>query len=277
MLKVLSLGAGVQSSTLLLMALKGEIERPDCAIFADTGWEPKSVYEHLERLKAECAAHGFPLYVVSRGNLRDDLLRHIQGHADGTVEWKSVGQPPFSVTNADGDGGKLFRQCTREYKINPLDSRVRSLLGFKKGQRLPKEPVVERWYGISVDEAQRMRDSREKWAQNRYPLIDAGMDRHNCQQWLKRNGWGEVPRSSCIGCPYHSNAYWRRMKKYTPDDWADAVELDHKLRKHPYPKVTGKVYLHRDLEPLDEVDLSTDRDHGQLDLFGNECEGMCGV
>lgn len=38
-MRILSLGAGVQSSTLALMAEHGEIEKPDYAIFADTGWE----------------------------------------------------------------------------------------------------------------------------------------------------------------------------------------------------------------------------------------------
>lgn len=41
-LRALSLGAGVQSTTMALMAAHGEIgPMPDCAIFADTGWEPK--------------------------------------------------------------------------------------------------------------------------------------------------------------------------------------------------------------------------------------------
>lgn len=44
-LRVLSLGAGVQSTTLVLMAAHGVVgPMPDCAIFADTGWEPKAVY-----------------------------------------------------------------------------------------------------------------------------------------------------------------------------------------------------------------------------------------
>jgi hypothetical protein len=47
-LRVLSLGAGVQSTTLALMAAHGEIgPMSDCAIFADTGWEPSAVREHL--------------------------------------------------------------------------------------------------------------------------------------------------------------------------------------------------------------------------------------
>ena len=45
-LRVLSLGAGVQSTTLALMAAHGEIgPMPDCAIFADTGWEPRIPFE----------------------------------------------------------------------------------------------------------------------------------------------------------------------------------------------------------------------------------------
>jgi hypothetical protein len=38
--------------------------------------------------------------------------------------------------------------------------------------------------------------------------------------------------------------------------------------------------LHASLVPLDQVDLSTPEDHGQLSLldgFGMECEGMCGI
>jgi hypothetical protein len=42
-LRVISLGAGVQSTTMALMATHGEITlMPDCAIFADTHAEPKA-------------------------------------------------------------------------------------------------------------------------------------------------------------------------------------------------------------------------------------------
>ncbi len=43
-LPLLSLGAGVQSTTVLLLACEGEIPRFDVALFADTGWEPSAVY-----------------------------------------------------------------------------------------------------------------------------------------------------------------------------------------------------------------------------------------
>ena len=69
-LRVLSLGAGVQSTTMALMCAAGEIAPPDCAIFADTHWEPKSVYEHLVWLEAILP---FKVHRVSAGDIRENL------------------------------------------------------------------------------------------------------------------------------------------------------------------------------------------------------------
>ena len=70
-LTVISLGGGVQSSVMALMASGGAFgQLPDCAIFADTHWEPPSLYTHLDWLTERL---GFPLYVVDNGrSLRED-------------------------------------------------------------------------------------------------------------------------------------------------------------------------------------------------------------
>jgi hypothetical protein len=47
--RLLSLGAGVQSTAVLLLACDGAIPPFDAAYFADTGWEPKPVYANLAR------------------------------------------------------------------------------------------------------------------------------------------------------------------------------------------------------------------------------------
>jgi 3'-phosphoadenosine 5'-phosphosulfate sulfotransferase (PAPS reductase)/FAD synthetase len=70
-LTVISLGAGVQSSTMALMAADGELPKPDCAIFADTGNEPKAVYRYLEFLKKVLP---YPIYKVSKGNITEDMI-----------------------------------------------------------------------------------------------------------------------------------------------------------------------------------------------------------
>ena len=58
-LTVISLGGGVQSTVMALMASRGAFDRvPDCAVFADTRWEPPSIYTHLEWLSK--VSSGFP-------------------------------------------------------------------------------------------------------------------------------------------------------------------------------------------------------------------------
>lgn len=195
--EVLSLGAGVQSTTVLLMSCRGELPKLDFAVFADTGWEPAAVYAHLDWLQAEAARHGIPVVRVSAGNIRDDALRsQVRGVAADGGRWASM---PYFTRDPDGSGGMIRRQCTSEYKIAPIERYLRrGILGLRPRQRAPREVVVRQWYGISVDEAQRARLSPHAWLENYYPLIlDKRMNRHECRRWLERN----YPDASCRARP----------------------------------------------------------------------------
>ncbi|TIW28701.1 MAG: hypothetical protein E5V63_04280 [Mesorhizobium sp.] len=258
MLRVISLGAGVQSTTMALMAARGDLPMPDCAIFADTGWEPAAVYRHLEWLEQQLP---FQVHRVERGNIRDDLLRCAEGH------WADV---PAFVKNPDGSIGLVNRQCTKQYKIRPIRQKVRNLLGLER-KASPTHAVAEQWIGISLDEAIRMKPSKEAWQAHIWPLIELRMSRRDCLRWLAERQYPEPPKSSCIGCPYHSNDQWLAL---SPEEFAEAVEIDSAIR---HSRSKGELYLHRQCVPLDQVDFSTAEDRGQLNLFLNECEGMCGV
>lgn len=268
MLRVLSLGSGVQSTTVALMALAGEIERPDCAIFADTGWEPKAVYVHLDWLEGVLGS-AIPVHRVTAGNIRDVTLRRATGD-EGVGATKHMAAMPFHVMGLDERPALLRRQCTQEFKIEPIRRKIRDLLG-----RSPTPGCVEQWFGISFDEVHRMRQPDVRYIVNRYPLVDARMTRQDCLLWLERHGYHRPPKSACIGCPYHGDAQWRAMKLDRPEEFADAAAFDRGIRR--LPRVRGDAFLHRSLKPLDEVDLRNDRDRGQLDLFDEECEGLCGV
>jgi hypothetical protein len=106
------------------------------------------------------------------------------------------------------------------------------------------------------------------------------MTRAECLRWFRRRYPGrELVSSSCIGCPYHSDAHWRRIRS-RPAEWADAVEVDRAVRH--LPRLHGEAFLHRSCRPLEEVDLSTAEEHGQLGLLGAEdfsleCDGLCGT
>ena len=266
---VLSLGAGVQSSCMALMAAKGEITpMPDAAIFADTGAEPQGVYDWLSWLEKELP---FPVHrIMYKDGLLENLKRGTTGLRHAAI--------PFFTDGTNGSYATLGRNCTAEYKVRPIIRKVRELAGLKKGQRAPKHVAVIQWIGISWDEIQRMKESGEAWIEHRWPLIDLRMERRHCLDWMRENGYPKPPRSACFFCPYHSNKEWRRLRDEEPAEFAKAVDLDKRIRT-TLRGVDGDAYMHRSRAPLDEVDLSTDVERGQrvLDLFQNDCEGMCGV
>lgn len=274
-LHVISLGAGVQSSTMALMFAAGELlPMPDCAIFADTGAEPRHVYSWLDWLKTKLP---FPVYrVMHKRGLTVNIVESING--------KRFASAPF-FTESGGNGaeffagrraGQLRRQCTREFKIGPITKKLRELVGLKYRQRAPRKNLVVQYIGISFDEISRMRASRLHWIEHRWPLVDLRMKRHDCLNWMAVNGFPKPERSACSYCPYHSDTEWRNLKKFWPDDFADAVSIDQLIRAG-VRGTTQQLYLHRSLKPLDEIDFRTAEDAGQVDMFNNECEGMCGV
>lgn len=277
-LTVLSFGGGVQSTTLALMAAQGEIERPDCCIFADAGNESEATYAHVWRVAQTLDNAGVPLYIVSAGVITDDVLR--ASKTDSGVKTGQVGQPPFYMAGVDDAGEqRLWRKCSSEYKIRPIEQFVRARLGVKKGAKVPQGVTVEKWIGISTDEASRMKPSRLPYETTRWPLIEMGMTRWDCHIWLKSHGWGVVPSSACLICPYHDNDYWRSLRDKQPDEYQSVVDFERELHAGQIPGTKSAAYLHRSCVPLEHVDLSTDEDRGQyaLDLWGGECEGICGT
>ena len=269
-IRVLSLGAGVQSTVMALMCNEGYMgmEKPDVAIFADTGWEPKKVYDHLKWLEEQLE---YPVVRVKKSDLREDILNG-KGH-DGN-DFISI---PVFTEDTDEKAGVAKRQCTSNYKLAPIFAEVRKRMGVKKGKRAPKGTWAEMWLGITTDEAQRAKSSREECITNRYPLLERDLSRIQLQIWFEERYPGrELPRSACIGCPYRSDAEWKDLKDNEPESFDDAVFVDMALRQKPLSdRMEGRMFLSRHRIPLYQVDL--DNAPSQSDLMQQECEGMCRV
>ncbi len=193
-LHILNLGAGVQSTELYMMAMRGQIRPFDYAIISDTQDEPgsrereqglpdpeESVYAHLDWLGRQAeyldstsplvksisnaypirrsdnhARAGCPILVRTRGQISADLLR---GQNATGQRFASI---PAYTTTADGvtsNAGMVRRQCTKEYKIEVIDRCIRyELLGLSPGGRIPKGVVVHQYIGISWEERSRAFD-----------------------------------------------------------------------------------------------------------------------
>lgn len=250
------------------MIERGEIAPVHAAIFADVGNEPRAVYEYLDYIDERTS---FPIHRVSAGNLGDDMIAALAG------ERSRCATPPFAVLSAKDRAagnppGKLWRQCTRDYKIVPILRKVRELMkeaGVKSAVQL---------IGISTDEAHRMKPPRQKYLANEYPLIERLMSRRECLKWMESNGYQTPPKSACYFCPYMSDARAREIRDTDPESWAKAVAFDRSLRntrKTGDAAIHGEIFVHRSGRPLEEA--IDDSSHPSLDLFGEECEGMCGL
>ena len=269
-LRILSLGAGVQSSTLALMIEGGKIPMVDAAIFADTQAESKETYQFFGWLKTKLS---YPVYIVTKGSLTEQIL--IGTYTSNNKLLENYPSAPFFLKNKiTGKKGLLMRQCTNQFKVQPIIQEIRRLLGLKKGERYKKDTTVEQLMGISYDEIFRMKPSRVPYITNVFPLIDKKMRRQDCINWFKKYYDKTPPRSACIYCPFHHDEDFKLMKKNNPKEWNEVVEFDKKIRNKNRDK-NIENFVHKSCTPIDEVDLNKGDD--QLNLFNNECEGMCGV
>lgn len=277
--RVLSLGAGVQSTVLYLQY------DFDVAIFADTQDEPDTVYQHLDWLKSLGRS---PIWVRTAGCLGDQLMRGT-GHITRTGRHRYVSIPAFLADDVGNRNAIQRRQCTSEYKVDVIERTIRrELIGLAPGRRIPKDVTVEQFYGISIDEAARavrlekQINTKHSRIRPKFPLIEQRWSRKDCKNWLAAYGIPhETPRSACVFCPYKSNAEWRRLRDGDPRGWMRAVAIDHALRDSENPtseRLRGHRFLHSSCLPLDQADLNNDQWGKQYSLgFSHECMGMCGL
>jgi hypothetical protein len=267
----ISLGAGVQSSTMLFMTDRGLIKpMPRAAIFADTQQEPEIVYRWIKFMKEH--VYHIPIIVATAGDLGEDAL-HIHTSKLGN-KYLNLRVPLF-IRNNSGGSGILSRHCTRDYKITVVANEIKRQLNLK---RVTKQLgiIAKCWIGISDDEEERKRPSQIRWLENKWPLLQLGMTRDDCLSWMKDNHYPTPPRSACKFCPYHSDKTWLDLKINHPQDFQEAVLWEQKVQEliPQQNNLKGMTYLHASLVPLDRVIFDPTK---KKDKFNRTCEGMCGV
>ena len=277
---ILNLGAGVQSTTLYLMACDVKLWGPnllDFAIFADTGDEPEEVYAHLAWLKS---IGTIPIMVRTKGRLSDDLKKGMN-----STGGKFASIPAFTKGE---EVGKLRRQCSKEYKLEVIERAIRrDIIGMEPGQRVPKGVHVNQYFGISLEEGGRAwriekNAKKKKWTTVKFPLLKMQMTRTDCLNWLADKVPHRVPRSACVYCPFHNDAEWLRIKS-NPSDWKLALEVDEALREPGIilnRNMNQKLYLHRSCEPLSQITFNPKPDQRAIQTnlaYSEECLGVCGV
>lgn len=263
--RVLNLGAGTQSCALALMSARGDLEKLDFAIFADTGWEKARTYRYLDWLETQVP---FPIMRVRREGL--NLGQYlIEGT---TLPQKGRQHAPFYL---DEPFGMMSKQCSKEFKTRVIHAALREMLGLQRGERGPREPVVEQWLGMTTDEAGRVSVSEKRYLHHRYPLIELRMSKRDVFGWYFMRQLARPPKSSCIFCPLQRPDQFREIRE-DGEDWQRLIDFDRAIRPG-YAGMDGAAYLLRQCKPIDEADLDSAEDKGQA-TFDDFCgDGQCGV
>ncbi len=276
-MRVLSLGGGQQSTAIYLLAATGEIPKIDHAIFADTGEEPRWVYETILALNR--FPGGAPILWRNKDISLGDMLVSVEGGRFASI--------PAFVKRSDRfykrrpDQGKGRRQCSREFKVEVIEKAIRyEILGLKPGQVYRGERFTQ-IIGFDADEGGRIVDMQARLAEGRlsvgeFPLWEMGWNRAKCIEYVERVLGREVLPSACTFCPIVSDRFRRLVRDRDPAGWKRACEIDEGMRAAGAAanrELAGTQYVHRSMVPLAQADI--DRD-GELMDFGPGCEGYCG-
>ena len=179
-MKILSCGAGMQSTALALMAceqaitctsLYPDVPIYDAIIFCDLGLEPVWVKQQVEFILCVCEEAGIPFYILD-APLYQDFLRNFGQRRTVSIPWWTLME--------DGHKSKMPRNCTIDDKVELVAKFIRwELLGYKKGQRLRPEDVKahELHMGFSAEEKRRCKENPNRLFVNKFPLVKMGLTR----------------------------------------------------------------------------------------------------
>ena len=107
---------------------------------------------------------------------------------------------------------RMRRWCTDQFKVRPLHAY------FEK-------PCFVH-LGIDAGEQHRARISGMVGQENRFILIEEGIDRAGCEQMIREHGLPVPIKSGCYFCPFQRIGQWRLLRREHPDLFCSAIGLE---------------------------------------------------
>lgn len=237
-MNILSFGGGVNSTSLLVLAIQNKLEI-DIVMFADTKNEMPETYAHIEKqIKPLCNKHNIPFVTVSKGDLLKDYR-----------EKKII---PF----------RAFRSCTDKYKIRPLKNYAKRFNDVT-------------WIiGIDYGESHRAEKFNFFGSLHTFPLIDMEIDREGCKRIIQDFGLYVPIKSGCFFCPFQSKSSWISLYEKHRLLFVMAQSFEENSKKYPEYTLIGKKTL---VEAGKEIEkfLKSKRDQTSLCNWVDTKEEPC--
>ena len=246
-LAVLSHGMGQDSTTLLEMLIDDPAFRARYApndllvVFSHTGDEFDETVEHTEATKKRCRDAGIEFHHIT-----PDLGFH-------SKSWPSLRE--FYRANGAIGSKSYVKSCSAQLKITPIYKFLEHWLSEKYGVQCHNKKGIREFaakygkidmiIGIAKNEEKRITDPSKnpsRWYRESinpvYPLIDLGMARQDCQNYLHKKNLRVIP-SNCKACPFLSLPEVEYLRRFCPSDLTDWVKLEQaKLTKYRHKEQT---------------------------------------
>jgi 3'-phosphoadenosine 5'-phosphosulfate sulfotransferase (PAPS reductase)/FAD synthetase len=254
MLTILSSGIGQDSVALNLLAVYSDsfkqkyIKGDLIVVHSDTRDEHPETRAYIPKVEALCKTWGIEFYHLTAdkgfhspgwaGGVRETMRKHntvitrsMRSCTDGTkitpiynfIEWLLHERYGYPIKRKQG-----FYDYQRDH------GNLRVIIGFAKGEekRVARASAAKQEaFAFAPKENLREPVYMTKTVDRIYPLIDLGMDRQACQEYIKSCGMEVPPPSNCITCPHKDEheILWTSMAM--PNDFQDWVGLeDAKIR-----------------------------------------------
>lgn len=257
-MKILSFGAGMQSTALALMSCENAMAKQnmphplipvyDAVIYCDLGLEPEWVKTQMEFTRDACIKAGIRFEKLDT-NLYQDFMENFG-------ERRTISIPWWTLTE-DGHKSKMPRFCTLDYKVEAISKFVRwELLGYRKGQRLRPEDrkAHEMHMGFSLEEKKRCGKNPNELFVNQFPLVKLGWTRAESYKYILEV-WGlDTKASACAFCPFHRNYFFQHIRDNDPATYAAVVGVDRLLEeKTPKPPMDSDLFISRSRKRIEDL------------------------
>lgn len=210
----LSFGGGVNSIALYLLMEKMGVEFE--AIFVDHGSDWPETYEYLD-------------YFIATGRKITILKPDVEG-CDTLLKYCDKYK---MLPN------RMQRWCTDKFKVRVVYKYVETPCFMN--------------LGIDAGETKRATMNSNKGVENRYPLIEACIDRDGCKQLIAAAGLKVPMKSGCFFCPFQRVAQWRSLRRKHPDLFCVSQRLEKEGNDKRKSNGLAPWYVHGPNRPLNKI------------------------
>lgn len=209
-LLVVAYGGGTNSTAMLCGFRERDI-KPDLILFADTGGEHPSTYEHVAHMDGMCRVW----WGIGIETVRKTYQGGFEGLEGECIRGRKL--PALAYGR---------KACSMKYKTQPQTQRLKA--------RMDELDVKSAVRAIGYDAGENHRANningedlkKGRYVRNWFPLLEWQWRRQECVEAIRRHGLPLPGKSACFFCPAMKRGEIIKLKNESPELFARALAIE---------------------------------------------------